>query len=397
MLKTKTPGVYKKGARYVVTYRDPQGTQRKRSCKTYSEARSLKSSLHADLSRGEYRATSKVAFSDYVPGFLDSYQGRTRRGIKPETLNEYRSDLSRAVDFFGRQPLASIEPRHVKEYAAKLAKEGLAPNSVRLALAPLKCLFATAFEEGLIRSNPTAGVRIAGKVGEDSEAFKAKAMTPEQLPDLLAEIPAEYLLFFDLLSQTALRIGEAIALQWKHVVFGERPVIQVRRRLYKGQFAAPKSQQSRRDIPLSRSMAQKLWTLKGTASDEDLVFSNGNGQPLNQSNLASRVLKPAAVRAGLGEYVEVNGRKQPHSWVSFHVFRHTCLTTLFLNGWNAKQVQVFAGHHSPAFTLERYVHLLPDDLPTPTFFDDNAGAPGATEVEQDAQREPEAARTEVAS
>ena len=27
------------------------------------------------------------------------------------------------------------------------------------------------------------------------------------------------------------------------------------------------------------------------------------------------------------------------------------------------------GHHSPAFTLATYVHLMPDDLPEPTFVD----------------------------
>jgi hypothetical protein len=32
---------------------------------------------------------------------------------------------------------------------------------------------------------------------------------------------------------------------------------------------------------------------------------------------------------------------------------------------NAKQVQGWLGHHSAAFTLSTYVHLLPDDLPEP--------------------------------
>jgi hypothetical protein len=35
---------------------------------------------------------------------------------------------------------------------------------------------------------------------------------------------------------------------------------------------------------------------------------------------------------------------------------------LFAEGRNAVQVQRWLGHHSPAFTLERYVHLLDDDL-----------------------------------
>jgi hypothetical protein len=63
----------------------------------------------------------------------------------------------------------------------------------------------------------------------------------------------------------------------------------------------------------------------------------------------------------------VNGK--PSSWVGFHTFRHTCATMLFRKGLNAKQVQMWLGHNSPAFTLVTYVHLLPDDLPDPGFLD----------------------------
>jgi Phage integrase family len=52
-------------------------------------------------------------------------------------------------------------------------------------------------------------------------------------------------------------------------------------------------------------------------------------------------------------------------WLGFHGFRHTCATALFREGRNVKQVQAWLGHHSPAFTLETYVHLLPQDLSEP--------------------------------
>ena len=75
----------------------------------------------------------------------------------------------------------------------------------------------------------------------------------------------------------------------------------------------------------------------------------------------NRVLKPAARRAGV-------------PWAAFHTLRHTCATMLFRNGLNAKQVQMWLGHHSPAFTLAVYVHLLAEDLPNPGFLDELTGA-----------------------
>jgi hypothetical protein len=46
-------------------------------------------------------------------------------------------------------------------------------------------------------------------------------------------------------------------------------------------------------------------------------------------------------------------------------------------GWNAVQVQKFLGHADPGFTLRTYVHLLPEDLPEPSFT--NVSLASATE------------------
>jgi Phage integrase family len=77
---------------------------------------------------------------------------------------------------------------------------------------------------------------------------------------------------------------------------------------------------------------------------------------------------------GRSRRVVRDGRKlRAETWVGFHSFRHTCATILFRKGWNAVQVQRWLGHHKPSFTLDRYVHLLDQDVPKPTFFDALAG------------------------
>jgi integrase len=100
-----------------------------------------------------------------------------------------------------------------------------------------------------------------------------------------------------------------------------------------------------------------LWQLRKDrkARDDELLFLGRGGRPLDAST-AFRDLKTAARSAGV-------------PWASLHTLCHTCATMLFRNGLNAKQVQAWLGHHSPAFTLATYVHLLPDDLPDPEFMD----------------------------
>jgi len=387
LVKTATPGVYKRGERYVVVFRDWQGKQRKCSARTLAEARKLKASKTTDVERGEF-VDSRITFAEYAPSWIDRYKGRTKRGIKPETLADYRKTIERdALPFFGRMRLSHIRPRDIKEYAASIEKRGVAAGTVRLQLAPVKALLADALEEDLIRSNPTAGVRITTAEApatslDDEDEEQAKALGEDELAAFLATLSADPLEkgwaawrpFFEFLAHTGLRIGEAIALKWGDVDLGERQV-RVRRRLYRGRLDRPKSKYGRREVRISEGLARQLWALRGTKPDDALVFASKTGSYLDASNVMARVLKPAAVEAGLGGWVEFRdsrgkAKRRAESWVGFHTFRHTSATLLFTKGqWNAKQVQIQLGHHSPGFTLATYVHLLPGDLPDPAFLD----------------------------
>jgi integrase len=73
-------------------------------------------------------------------------------------------------------------------------------------------------------------------------------------------------------------------------------------------------------------------------------------------------------------------------WAGLHTLRYTCATLLFERGANAKQVQVWLGHHSPAFTLATYVHLLADDLPDADLFDIGIVRAGNREHEAELQK-----------
>lgn len=129
----------------------------------------------------------------------------------------------------------------------------------------------------------------------------------------------------------------------------------VGRALVKGTMGPPKSRHTRRDVPLDSDLALALREARRDSewpNDDDLVFTVGNGSPIRPSNLRRRVLKPTAQEAGV-------------PWAGFHTFRHTCASLLFAQGRNAVQVQRWLGHHSAAFTLSRYVHLLDGDLGAP--------------------------------
>jgi integrase len=183
-----------------------------------------------------------------------------------------------------------------------------------------------------------------------------KALSEDELRRLLALMPERWRLFFRVLASTGLRVSEGIALQWRHLhLDGSTPHLKVRRALVKGTMGAPKSRHSRRDVPLDSDLALALREHRRDSewpSDDDLVFTVSNGSAIRPSNLRRRVLKPTAQEAGV-------------PWVGFHTFRHTCASLLFAQGRNAVQVQRWLGHHSAAFTLATYVHLLDGDIGAP--------------------------------
>src|SRR5262249_19686261 len=151
------------------------------------------------------------------------------------------------------------EPPEVRAFIRHLESADLRPASIRAIVAPMKAMYATAVEDGAVRSNPTRNVRI-GAPGSDSRR-EVRALTQIELSRLLGKIPSAWRLRFELLAQTGLRISEAIALTWSDVEFSTRPRLLIRRQDCRGVIGPLKSEHSRRDVPLSPGTARRLWEL----------------------------------------------------------------------------------------------------------------------------------------
>jgi integrase len=362
MEKTQTPGIYRRGGRYVFSYR-VDGQQRWESYRTLTEARRAKSARTTDIERGEFQERSRVTFREYAEAWVGRYLGRRRGGFREATRDEYRRQLNQyAFPYFREIRLTEINPSRVAGFIAWLADEdkqgrALSDRTIRSIMAPLRACLATARTEGLIRNNPASEADLPHRpTAEGVESEDVKAMSTDELATVLALIPDRHKLLFRFLASTGLRISEAIALQWRHLQLdGSSPHAKVRRAHVKGVIGPPKSRFGKRQVPLGPELVQALRQARKDTDwpgDDDLVFPAIGGGFLNQSNLRKRALEPAAQEADL-------------AWIGFHTFRHTCASMLFAEGRNAVQVQRWLGHHSAAFTLAAYVHLLDGDLGEP--------------------------------
>jgi integrase len=375
--KTKTPGVYRRGKKYVYAYR-VRGVQRWKTVETYDEARRGKLAAEVDVERGELRDLSRVSFGDYAREWVVNYQGRTSNGFRGSTRRAYTQMLeARIIPYFdgrARLRLAEIEPRDVKAFVRWMNEQEdprrpgrlLGKSWIRQHVAVLRALLGDAMEEGVIRFNPAAGVRVAVPEGDGTarpRSTEKRAMTIDELRRVVAEIPPRWKLLFAFMAHTGLRIGEISELRWgRDVVLTGRPYVKLRWQFADGRVCEPKTRYGKRDIPLSPGLVRKLTAAQPADADGQLVFPSTRGTRLNRNNLQSKVLRPAAQRAGV-------------PWVTLHSFRHTCASLLFAptehggGGKNAKQVQEWLGHHSPAYTLKEYVHLIDAGVGEASFFD----------------------------
>lgn len=357
--RTDTPGVYRRGESYVTTWRRG-GRQHKASFATLAEACEAK----AAHERGERPVALRLGFDRYASEWIKTYRGRTRRGLAHSTRADYRRTLELyAIPYFAATPVAEITPREIRGYVEHLEVLGQAASSVRKNFAPVRALLATAVEDGVIAANPASVIRIVAARADWDEPER-KALTRPELAAFLAATPAEWVLFFQLLVQSGMRISEAIGLSWADLKLeGPTPTLAVRRQIYRGRVGPPKTRYGKRRIPLSAGTAALLAEARRSSDfdrDSDPVFATPRGTPLDVSNLRVRVLRPTAERAGLAP-------------LGFHVFRHTCASLLFDAGRNIKQIQEWLGHHDPGFTLSTYVHLVDQGLGDADFLDEAVG------------------------
>ncbi|HKR98843.1 MAG TPA: tyrosine-type recombinase/integrase, partial [Candidatus Dormibacteraeota bacterium] len=291
--------------------------------------------------------------------WIDRYAGSGHDSVRANTRREYRRLLVNfALTYFDREVrVRGLDRAAVQHFVDWLTTRPgragrLCDGSIANALTPLRLALDAAVAEGLLKANPAEHVVLPRRrAGRAWSARERRFLTRAEVVGLLDEVPAKWRPLFELLAATGLRISEAIGLRWSDLVLdGRAPHLHVRRAIVKRATVAPKSRHGARVIPLTRELAATLRAHRPReATDDAFVFPGRDGGACDQGSLRRRVLIPAADRAGL-------------TGIGFHTLRHTCASMLIESGLSPLRLQRWTGHHSPAFTLETYGHLIDDDL-----------------------------------
>jgi len=188
------------------------------------------------------------------------------------------------------------------------SQRGLAWNTVRNLRKLLSGILRTAVDWNYLQENPVRRTKLPPRPRRAS----ANYLLPEQVLQLLSELPEPYRSMVLLAVLTGVRRCELFALRWEALNL-EKCVLEVRESVYKGHFSTPKTQSSHRKIPLSSQALQLLQdrrAMRPDAKAEDLVFMSRTGTPLRPDNVLKRIIRPACDWLGLPR-------------IGWHTFRHT--------------------------------------------------------------------------
>lgn len=140
------------------------------------------------------------------------------------------------------------------------------------------------------------GAKSGLRSGVTREECRSRKACSDSIPDLATAGTSQGTMSkhgsFGIVNRSA---GWGDSWRWKGIdlISGQ---LRVEQTIYRGTTSSPKTQGSRRTLPLPQPILQTLLTLyeRGLGkSDLDLVFSTSKGTPLSDTNLLHRELKPA--------------------------------------------------------------------------------------------------------
>lgn len=303
-----------------------------------------------------------------------------RGALRTATIKAHKGRIeNHANAVLGDKFVDLITDEDLRLLRTHLMDSSLARKTQREVLRITRAVLTFAHENRLIESVPGATIKIARTSAEraaDRDHHDTVAFTPGEVytllrtADALAADPskrrstawAKHRGMIYLLVHSGLRISEVRGLRRSEVdLVGGFISVSQSADVF-GKINPTKTLRSRRKVPIVREAIEPLRVALAT-HNHDLAFASTEGTPVWDRNLRERVLAPLIAKANAiaAPTDKADSRLVPVRALGFHSFRHAYASRLISRGATLKQLQVYLGHHDPAFTLKIYGHLIEED------------------------------------
>jgi integrase len=283
--------------RYRLGGRDSKRVQRGGFVSEPDAAEALEREL--ERLRRERRLARSLTLAELVEAYL------ARHDVEPVTIEKLRWLLGKAVAAFGERPVGELRSEEIAAW-----RIALSPGYRFDATQALRQVLARAMVWGMIDVNPA-------KLGVDNRSPRRREQRPfeswAELDALAAELSPRYRPMVIFAAATGLRPAEWLALEWRDIDMEAR-VVYVQRSFTKGRLKCPKTETSRRAVPL-QTIALEALDQQPSSRESALVFPAHRGGYLDLHNFRNREWKPAQVAAGVEPMRRIYGLR--HTFATF--------------------------------------------------------------------------------
>lgn len=285
-----------------------------------------------------------LTFGEFIKTRWASYVAK--RKMEPSTLAGYDSIINKhLLPVFAERELANIEVGDMTDFFDRLygkMKEKTISNIFTLAYK----MFDVALEYDLVKSNPARKHLHKPEFEKEEKPILAA----ETVREILMKLPYAHRLFIVMLSVLTIRIGEGLALRWLNLDCDNR-TLQLTHSLWRGKLKPTlKTKSSKRRFILPNALVKALESYRLQTQfnrEEDFIFANSIGGPLEPGNFRKRVLYPVMDELGI---------KREARNFGFHILRHSSATILHAETGDIEVAQRALGHARRSTTEDIYDH-----------------------------------------
>jgi integrase len=267
--------------RYRLGGRDSRRVQRGGFVSERDAAEALEREL--ERLRRERRRARSLTLAELVEAYLAQHD------VEPVTIEKLRWLLGKAVAAFGERPVSEIRSEEIAAW-----RIALSPGYRFDATQALRQVLARAVVWGMIDGNPA-------KLGVDNPSPRRREQRPfeswAELDAVASHLSPRYRPMVIFAAATGLRPAEWLALERRDIDLEAR-VVYVHRSFTKGRLKCPKTEASRRAVPL-QTIALEALEQQRAGRQGALVFPAERGGYLDRHNFRNREWKPAQIAAGI--------------------------------------------------------------------------------------------------
>ena len=297
------------------------------------------------------KISQAVSCEKSVETVISDWLNTTRVRVKESTFANYTMKVEKhIIPAFGSRIISQITEDDICKFIDNKKNEGLSIRYISDILIIIKSMFKYAVRLYHI-FNPMDGITLEKKGNPDIRLLDSEEQ--KLLENYISENHTLTTMGIALTMTTGLRIGELCALQWKDIDL-EKRILTVRKTMQRIQthnstaktkliITEPKSESSKRNIPITKKVAELLSSFQGQSDEYILTGGNNPIEPRTMQYRFAKILKNVNLPS-----------------VHFHALRHIFASTCIKLGFDVKALSELLGHSSVEITLNRYVHSSMD-------------------------------------